>query len=556
MNNRLLVLPLLMGVVALACNIQTGAPDPNELPDCPGKIYYPSDKDAPGYAECCPENLHPVDVSGNGLPDECKPYEFGSVAGATVHWVDGNILVAVGPDAAVANGPAPHLFWAYKREVTLYQFYLFVRARQIAGLEDLRVSDKEIGDPATTPVQLSGRGLADSYCEWVGARLPSDDEMEVLSKQVGADGMPAFPSTHLGFRCIVEKPHGMTPYCFSSAYYPPQDPAPPFPSHPITQTGQFCQNGHGYATLMIGDPDQKRVDGTPLGVQTSGEANCEVVDEDSVACSGAPGSMADGTIIIICKTPDVKLLCPAGYEINKDMPAECDWGGPALSHMPNLAGGPLMNPQACPIGSSAVSLGDGAYYCMAGKPAEAWTHLEPYDMQSSTQYPAPTCPLGMYFDTALIACVSQAPYEEGCQPGYELEPAQGCCAITSNIKQGYIYPCPTSMYYDPATKTCLPCPPEWLVIVNNVPTCFANPGSDKNYFYPCPDGMVLDPRTGLCDPDTKFTPIGALHTVPFSVQLGDCGPAPGGGTDCSRYGSASSCSAAGCSWDASVRVCK
>jgi len=400
--------------------------------------------------------------------------------GATMLWVDGSTLVAIAAPAQASGGgraalasfaapenqdPIPHLRWFYKTKVTNYMYWTCMQTGECMVPPGDPDFEAKVMNPmmANMPVMIDDPNTMEDYCMWAGGRLPTAQETEKFNGFV-----PAVQS-EMGFRCVVDMPHAMTPMCETSAFYDPMASQPPEPDHPFTQTGQFCQGGQGYVTGKLEDPDGTFVPAVQLDVKSLGEGTCQVFEDDKVVCYGAPGSEAEALLFDTDMLPaDVNLMCQAGFDMNAEMPAQCDY----------MMGG-IQN--GCPSDSSAMQLEGGGYFCMMKQTGQGRTAAPALVAFQGAIKP---CPPGMYFDMDLNACVSPGPLSEGCLGGYEMDSAQGCCMAMK---------------------------PE-----------MAYPG--------CPMGQAYEPNPAMCDSDNMYVPDGVLHTVKVSLQLPECGAGgPGGG---------------------------
>jgi hypothetical protein len=256
--------------------------------------------------------------------------------------------------------------------------------------------------------------------------------------------------------------------CETSTYYDPMSQPPPAGDHPFTQTGQFCQGGQGYVTGKLEDPQGTFVPAVQLGVKSLGEGTCQVFEDDQLVCYGMPGSKAEAVLFDTDMMPaDVHLMCQAGYEMDAEMPAQCDY------KMDGLQNG-------CPSDPSLIQLEGGGYYCVMQQTGQGKIAAPP---PAPLQGAIKPCSPGMYFDMDLNACVSTGPFSQGCLGGYEMDSAQGCCMAMK----------PEAAY----------------------------PG--------CPMGQAYEPESAMCDSDNIYVPGGVLHSVEVSLQLPECGAGGGDG---------------------------
>jgi formylglycine-generating enzyme required for sulfatase activity len=273
----------------------------------------------------------------------------------------------------------------------------------------------------------------------------------------------------LGFRCVVQNPPRLAPYCHSQPTQP--QIALPQPGNCMTPTyrivGTFCQEKRGYVTVDLNGP---------VGFLTSEGLTCQLASEKRIACYGRQNS--SGTLsacLAGCanptpaasQTPD----CTPGYRYSP-VSGLCVYT-PAAS--PALG-------ESCPSGF--LDLGGGR--CLPVRGADG------------------LCPPGQYFDQSLGACApsnitgsllygldlpsqAQTTYQ-GCLPGFSYDPNSQCCQVSS----GGMYPeCELGYYYDYELKRCIPGsrqPTGCITFSVAVPPCvvancsqYKNAGSCRKY---------------------------------------------------------------------------
>ncbi|HTP03269.1 MAG TPA: formylglycine-generating enzyme family protein [Anaerolineales bacterium] len=253
-------------------------------------------------------------------------------------------------------------------------------------------------------------------------------------------GAPAFHSRDTGFRCVVQQPKAIAPFCQSGSYIPTGSPAATgtcqVPQADVR--GNYCAGKAGYTTVQISQDAE-------YTVQTSGYSCSDaVVDGKRVlTCTGPDKSSGEVTVCnASCSTSPTQTgatpACDPGYAFDSGSGA-CVYSPASLQ----LATG------GCPPGYNVIDRG-GQKVCAVG-------------LNLNGQ-----CPLGTYFDGQYGGCISptapDAPYGindtalastafQGCAAGYNYDAQNQCCQAAS----GGAYPgCQVGFKYDDTQKTCVP----------------------------------------------------------------------------------------------------
>ena len=254
-------------------------------------------------------------------------------------------------------------------------------------------------------------------------------------------GAQAYHSRDLGFRCVVNQPKAIAPYCQISSYIPTGSTASTgtcqVPAADVR--GNYCAGKAGFTTLQIPQDaaftvDTKGYSCTEAVVNGQRILTCTGPDNSSgevtvcnAACSGAPSQTG------------ASVSCDPGYSLDSSAGA-CLYT-PA-SAQPGVAG--------CPTGYNLLDRG-GQKTCALG-------------LNQNGQ-----CPAGTYFDGQYGACVSpsaspDAPYGidnsalasqafQGCAAGYSYDSQHQCCQAAT----GGAYPgCPVGFKLGTTQNTCVP----------------------------------------------------------------------------------------------------
>lgn len=299
----------------------------------------------------------------------------------------------------------------------------------------------------------------------------------------------------LGFRCVVNQPKALAPYCQVSSYIPTgtsqtqsacQQPA-------AEVAGDYCQGLNAYvtvdlpqgATFQLSTKDFSCTDDVIDGqrrLSCNGPINSTTtITVCNASCSGAPGTTGTGP------------SCDPGYTRDASSGA-CVYA--PISGRPGVAG--------CPQGYKLVTLG-GNQTCVAGTNQNG------------------QCPIGLYLDPQYGACVpptgqAYAPYGidnadlagqmyQGCAAGYTYSSAYQCCQANT----GGSYPgCPVGYTYDANQRTC---------------------------------------TTGT----SQQTQVSTSGCVTFPISTGQCGPKFDA---CSVYQFEPVCIRSGCHWNNKTNKCQ
>ncbi len=254
-------------------------------------------------------------------------------------------------------------------------------------------------------------------------------------------GSSAYHSRDLGFRCVVNQPKAIAPYCQTNSYIPTgavstnptcQDPE-------STVLGNYCAGNSGYTTVQIPQ-------GATFQVPTKSYSCLDSIINGKriLTCSGPSNSSGEVTVCnAACSgSPNqtgAAAVCDPGYTLDASK-GTCTYS--PISSQPSVAG--------CPQGYNLVDLG-GQKVCAISQNLNG------------------VCPAGTYFDSQYGACVSasgsaDAPYGldnptlasqtyQGCAAGYSYDPKFQCCQANS----GEAYPgCPLGFTFDSTQNTCVP----------------------------------------------------------------------------------------------------
>ncbi len=254
-------------------------------------------------------------------------------------------------------------------------------------------------------------------------------------------GVSAYHSRDLGFRCVVNQPKAIAPYCQTSAFVPTGSTATTSTCQvpQATVRGNYCAANSGFTTVKIpeGATFQVATKGfTCTDAVVNGERilTCNGPDNSSgqvkvcnAACSGAPTQTGAAA------------LCNPGYTLDASTGA-CTYA--PVNSQPGVSG--------CPTGYNLIDRG-GQKVCTIAQNQNG------------------QCPAGTYFDSQYGACVSPsgspiAPYGindpalasqtyQGCTPGYTYDQNTQCCQANA----GGAYPgCPLGFTFDSTQKACVP----------------------------------------------------------------------------------------------------
>jgi formylglycine-generating enzyme required for sulfatase activity len=254
-------------------------------------------------------------------------------------------------------------------------------------------------------------------------------------------GSSAYHSRDLGFRCVVNKPKAIAPYCQTNSFVPTgavsTNATCQVPEASVL--GNYCEGKSGYTTVQIPQGAAFQVptenytclDSTVNGKRVltcTGPSNSSgEVSVCNASCSGAPTQTGASAV------------CDPGYTLDASK-GTCTYM--PVSSQPGVAG--------CPQGYNLIDRG-GQKVCAIGQNLNG------------------ECPAGTYFDTQYGACVSgsgsaDVPYGldnptlasqtyQGCAAGYSYDPNYQCCQANS----GGAYPgCPLGFTFDATQNTCVP----------------------------------------------------------------------------------------------------
>lgn len=288
--------------------------------------------------------------------------------------------------------------------------------------------------PASNP---TGPASGDSHV--IRGSSFESDASQILSA-VRHFGAAAYHSRDLGFRCVVNQPKAIAPYCQTNSYIPSGSPTTTgtcqVPQADVR--GNYCAGKSGFTTVQISDSATYQVstkgykctdaivNGQRILTCTGPDSSSGEVTVCNAACSGQPSQTG------------ASIACDPGYALDSSTGA-CLYT--PTSAQPGVGG--------CPPGYNLVDRG-GQKVCALG-------------LNQNGQ-----CPAGTYFDGQYGGCVSpaspDAPYGiqdaalaaqafQGCAAGYNYDSQTQCCQAAS----GGAYPgCPLGFKFDSTQKTCVP----------------------------------------------------------------------------------------------------
>jgi hypothetical protein len=268
-----------------------------------------------------------------------------------------------------------------------------------------------------------------------------ETEPSLLVSGVRHFGGTGYHSRDLGFRCAINVPKAIAPFCQASSYIP-TGAGPSTGTCEVPQIGvqrNYCSARIGYASLDLPPGADYRittkgykcqdavVNGQRVLTCTGPDKSTGKVTVCNPACSGAPSSTG------------APVVCDPGYGLDASTNA-CVYA--PVNPEPGVAG--------CPPGFNLIDRG-ARKICAVGRNQNG------------------QCPAATYFDGQYGACVSpsaspDAPYAldnpalasrsfQGCAAGYSYDPNYQCCQATA----GGAYPgCPLGFSYDLSQNTCVP----------------------------------------------------------------------------------------------------
>ncbi len=498
--------------------------------------------------------------------------------GSMMRWFDKSILVYVpkgefimgaGGDDNLQHTVYLDDFWIYKFKVTNEQYQLCVAAGACSPPADEPpfpdYRDLEIKDRPVIGVEWA---QAESYCEWMNARLPTEAEWEKTAR--GPDGN-LYPwgdaqadCSLLNFEeCLLAHTSDVVDYPEGMSFYEAFDMA----GNAYEWVGDWYQ-----ADYYLGGSNENPF-GPDTGIErvirgSSYKSNAELLPSARRFYLDPEKYRED--LGFRCVVKEEKVFAPYCEEIlwAPGLPAPWMPPGPSGSQ-PTIPPGdlPTCEPrppslsfvnycanQSAQLGGANVTYNEtiggisGDVTCDNNNPMACWG-------PSATSFEVEVC-RSCQPDPVMLAEVPPV-----CAPGYYL--FNGICIFDGYplISGGY---CPCGFYYDPVGDVCImfsvpstECPVGYAYDPNTecCTAIFAPPSPDGEavppHAYPgCPIGYNYDLITNSCYPTGSVSgaPVEACEI--FTVDLGPCRvPSSGGCTNPSQYGDAGSCTTAGCKWE-------
>ena len=288
--------------------------------------------------------------------------------------------------------------------------------------------------PAQNP---TGPGSGDQHVVR-GSSFESDTA--VLPSGVRHFGAPAFHSGELGFRCVVNQPKAIAPYCQLNSYIPTGATSSnaTCQSPQIGSQSTYCTAQVGYATVEIPS-------GATWAATTKGYSCTEAVVNGRriLTCTGPDNSSGK---VMVCNAAcgaapaqtGATPVCDPGYRMDASTHA-CTYA--PVSSEPTVAG--------CPEGYNLIQRGTQRV-CAISRNQNGQCPASTYFDGQYGACLSPTAPDAPYgTDNATLAAQSYA----GCAAGYDFNPANQCC----QAKSGGSYPgCPVGFTYDSTQSACVP----------------------------------------------------------------------------------------------------
>lgn len=278
-------------------------------------------------------------------------------------------------------------------------------------------------------------------------RVVRGSSFESPSEQMGSAirrfDEPSDSRRDTGFRCAVENPQPIAPYCQLSANVAASAEVPSS-SCTIPEgfvTNQYCQQGDGYAVVQISFGATWEERGTRIQCEERLEGGLR-----TLVCRG-PRGMETTNEVVVCNpactnqvdVSGLNAVCDAGYTFDAASNT-CVYS--PISAQPSAGG--------CPLGFVSKE-SNGQQFCVAS------TGLDGY------------CPVGLYFDDTAGVCAppngqSNAPFGinnatlaqqtfAGCVAGYSYNENFQCC----QPNPGSVFPgCAPGTTYNQTVGACIP----------------------------------------------------------------------------------------------------
>lgn len=391
----------------------------------------------------------------------------GPQAGSTVSWVDGSLLVFV-PAGEFIMGAAPsppggdsdednpiHAvslsdFWIYRTKVTNQQYALCVSLGICTPPSSEEAPYYTALEFANQPIMGVDWEQAQTYCNWLNARLPTEAEWEKTARGPNGNLYPwgdAEPACDLlNFNNCVGMKTDVTDYPDGKSYYEALDMAgnafewvadwydpeyysvSPAENPPGPATGEVrSMRGSSFESAAEQVPSAKRSYLEPEEHRADLGFRCVVTDPayfapfcQMTAVIPTPDVTAPNPVVHVCPTP----ATVTGGKW-------CQGGVPYTN---------VKVPK------------DSKYYVETGNTCTPGS-VDPQGMLTLTCTGAPLTSFKIYVFTGSCSVVVQSDKAQ-CQPGYVLDPVTGMCTYNGPLVLNNAQ-CPAGYSYDPQAGCCV-----------------------------------------------------------------------------------------------------